>query len=148
MLASKAFRPGLFGSALVLALAVAGVLRSDDKKEGPAPKPPPEGAKVIFGAKTKDLADWTTRQGEPAEWKVENGYLEVAPGKKDVMTKEKFGPDFQLHAEFWIPLMPDATGQGRGNSGVYLQGRYEIQVLDSYMNETYANGVCGALYGI
>jgi hypothetical protein len=69
-------------------------------------------------------------------------------GKGDIMTKEKFGPDFRLHVEFWLPLMPDATGQGRANSGVYLQGRYEVQVLDSYKNDTYANGSVGALYGL
>ncbi len=70
------------------------------------------------------------------------------PGKGDIKTKQKFGPDFQLHVEFWLPLMAKAKGQGRANSGVYLQGRYEIQVLDSYMNDTYANGSVGALYGI
>src|SRR5207302_1487643 len=63
------------------------------------------------------------------------------------MTVEKFG-DFQLHAEFWIPLMAKSKGQSRGNSGVYLQGRYEIQVLDSYHNDTYPDGACGALYKI
>jgi hypothetical protein len=66
----------------------------------------------------------------------------------DIMTKEKFGPDFKLHVEFWLPLMADAKGQGRANSGVFLQGRYEVQVLDSYMNDTYDNGSVGALYGI
>ena len=66
----------------------------------------------------------------------------------DIMTKEKFGPDFKLHVEFWLPLMAKATGQGRANSGVFLQGRYEIQVLDSYHNDTYANGSIGALYGV
>src|SRR5262249_37110046 len=63
-------------------------------------------------------------------------------------TKDKFGPDFQLHVEFWLPLMKDAKDKGRANSGVYLQGRYEIQVLDNYMNETYADGSVGALYKI
>ncbi len=94
------------------------------------------------------MAGWTTRDGKPAGWKVEDGYLEVVPGKTDIMTKEKFGPDFQLHVEFWLPLMADKKDQERANSGVYLQGRYEIQILDSYMNETYPKGECGAMYKI
>jgi len=104
----------------------------------------PKDAIILFDG--KDLSSWTNLKGEPAAWKVEDGYAEVAKG--DIRTKDTFGPDFQLHVEFWLPLMPDAKGQGRANSGVYLQGRYEIQVLDSYMNETYDNGSVGALYGI
>src|SRR5437763_5487658 len=73
--------------------------------------------------------------------------MEVVPGTGDILTKEKLG-DGKLHVEFWVPLMADKKGQARANSGVYLQGRYEIQVLDSYMNDTYANGSVGALYGI
>src|SRR5262249_23069719 len=69
-------------------------------------------------------------------------------GKGDIRTKETFGPDFQLHVEFWLPLMADKKDQARANSGVYLQGRYEVQVLDSYMNTTYPKGECAALYGI
>jgi hypothetical protein len=108
---------------------------------------PPKGAIVLLDG--KDLSGWTTRNGKPAEWKVGDGYVEIVSGKGDIMTKEKFGPDFQLHVEFWLPKMPDdVKGQARANSGVYLQGRYEIQVLDSYMNDTYANGSVGALYGI
>jgi hypothetical protein len=107
---------------------------------------PPTGAIVLFDG--KDLSGWTHLDGKSAQWKVEHGYMEVVPGKHDIMTKEKFGPDFQLHVEFWLPLMANQKGQGRANSGVYVQGRYEIQVLDSYMNETYADGACGALYGI
>jgi hypothetical protein len=64
------------------------------------------------------------------------------------MTKENFGPDFKLHAEFWLPLMADQTGQTRANSGIFLQGRYEVQILDSYMNDTHPAGEVGALYGI
>ena len=93
-----------------------------------------------------DEAGWERRDGKPATWTVKDGYMEVKGG--DIKTREKFGPDFKLHVEFWLPLMEKATGQGRANSGVYLQGRYEIQVLDSYMNDTYANGSVGALYGI
>jgi len=111
-------------------------------------KPPPKDATVLFNAKDKDLSGWTTMDGKPAEWKVEDDYMEVVPRKGNIRTKETFGPDFQLHVEFWIPLMADKKDQARGNSGVYLQGRYEIQVLDSYMNETYPKGECAALYGI
>ena len=129
--------PLLAGAAL-LALPAA---RADEKGA------PPKGAVVLFNG--KDLSNWETRNGKPAAWKVEDGYMEIVSGKGDIRTKETFGPDFQLHVEFWLPKMPpDVKGQARANSGVYLQGRYEIQVLDSYMNDTYANGSVGALYGI
>jgi len=96
---------------------------------------PPKGAIALFDG--KDLSGWVKRGGQPAEWKVENGYMEVVSGKGDVMTKEKFGPDFQLHVEFWLPKMPpDVKGQARANSGIYVQGRYEIQVLDMFENDT------------
>jgi hypothetical protein len=100
---------------------------------------------VLFNG--KDLTGWVTRDGKPAPWKVRDGFMEVTGGG-DIKTEEKFGPDYQLHVEFWLPLMPDAKGQGRANSGVFLQGRYEVQVLDSYKNDTYANGSVGALYGL
>jgi hypothetical protein len=109
-------------------------------------KVPPKDAIVLFDGKSLD--GWVGADGQPAPWKVENGYMEVVPGKHDIRTTKEFGPDFKLHAEFWLPLMADKTGQARANSGIYLQGRYEVQVLDSYMNDTYPDGVCGALYGI
>jgi len=109
-------------------------------------KAPPKGATVLFNAKDKDLSGWTTLKGEVAEWKIKDDYMEVVPGKGNIRTKETFGPDFLLHVEFWIPLMADKKDQARGNSGVYLQGRYEIQVLDSYMNDTYKGGECAAMY--
>ena len=109
---------------------------------------PPKGAIVLFDG--KDLSGWRSRGSDkPAPWKVEDGYVEIVSGKGDIMTKEKFGPDFELHVEFWLPkLPPEIKDQARANSGVYLHGRYEIQVLDSYMNKTYANGSVGAMYGI
>jgi len=135
-----------------LALASAGLLclglaaRADEKKDE-GPKPAPKGAEVLFDG--KDLSGWTSPDGKTAaEWNVEDGYMEVVPGKGDIKTKETFGPDFKLHVEFWLPLMADKKSQERANSGVYLQGRYEIQVLDSYKNETYEKGECGAMYGI
>lgn len=82
---------------------------------------------------------------EPA-WKVENGYIEIAPGTGSLMTKEKFG-DVQLHIEWATPAEPRAASQGRGNSGVMLMSLYEIQVLDSYDNISYADGQAGAIYG-
>jgi hypothetical protein len=133
--------PILTAAGLLLASAAA---RADDKKEKDESAKPPKGAAVLFNG--KDVSDWTTRKGDPAKWEVRDGYMEVKGG--DIMTKEKYGPDFKLHVEFWLPLMEKATGQGRANSGVFLQGRYEIQVLDSYKNDTYANGSVGALYGI
>jgi hypothetical protein len=128
-------------SALAAALMIGPAARAEDDAK------PPQGAIVLMDG--KDLNGWTKRDGKPAEWKAGNGYVEIVSGKGDIMTKEKFGPDFQLHVEFWLPKMPDdVKGQARANSGVYLQGRYEIQVLDSYKNDTYANGSVGALYGI
>ncbi len=135
--------------AALAVLAAAGVLlafggaRAADKKEGSGKAP--KGATMLFDG--KDLSAWVSGD-KPAAWKVEDGYFEVVPGKGDIKTKDTFGPDFKVHVEFWLPLMEKATGQGRANSGVYLQGRYEIQVLDSYMNETYDDGSVGALYKI
>jgi hypothetical protein len=132
---------GVFSAFLIVVSLSLGEEKKDETF-----KPPPKDAIIIFDGKDKELSGWTTRDGKPAEWKVEDGYLEVVPGKHDIMTKEKFGPDFQLHVEFWLPLMADKKDQARANSGVYLQGRYEIQILDSYMNETYPKGECGAMY--
>lgn len=94
----------------------------------------------------QNLSAWQSLDGSDARWEVRDGYVEVTPGTGDIRTQQTFG-DFELHLEFWIPYQPSKTGQERGNSGVYLQGRYEVQVLDSYQNDTYANGACGALYG-
>jgi Domain of Unknown Function (DUF1080) len=127
----------------VAGLVIAPATASEIKKESES-KAPPKDAVVLFDG--KDLSGWVTRDGKPAPWKLKDGSMEVKGG--DIMTKKKLGPDFKLHVEFWLPLMADAKGQGRANSGVFLQGRYEIQVLDSYMNDTYDNGSVGALYGI
>jgi hypothetical protein len=83
--------------------------------------------------------------GGPCAWTCADDYLEVKPGTGDLVTKERFA-DFELHLEFWLPHLPDKTSQARANSGLYLQGLYEVQVLDSYGNETYPMGECGALY--
>jgi hypothetical protein len=133
---------GGLATLLMVGLLVVPAVTAEDKKAAE----PPKGATVLFDG--KDLSGWTNRKGDPAPWLLKNSEIECVPNKGDIRTKDTFGPDFQLHVEFWLPLMADQKGQGRANSGVYLQGRYEIQVLDSYMNETYQNGSVGALYGI
>lgn len=110
-----------------------------------AKTPPPKDAVVLFGG--SDLSEWISRKtGGDAAWKIEGGYMEVAPGTGDIITRRKF-EDCQLHVEFWLPLMADKTGQARANSGVYLQGRYEVQVLDSYGLESKDND-CGGIYKV
>ncbi len=107
---------------------------------------PPSDAIVLFDG--TDLSKWRTADGSPAPWKVENGYAEVVPQKnpKDIQTRDEFG-DCQLHVEWATPMPPKGASQGRGNSGIFLMDRYEVQVLDSYENLTYADGQAGALYG-
>jgi hypothetical protein len=103
----------------------------------------PRDATVLFDG--KDLSRWTTKDGKPNPWKVADGAMEIMPGAGDIMTKEEFG-DFVLHLEFCIPLMEEARGQGRGNSGVFVPGNCEeIQILDSFGDEL-DNGSCGAIY--
>lgn len=106
--------------------------------------PPPSDAVVLFDG--KDLSKWEHGNGTPGKWKVENGYMEVVPKSGILRTKDKF-KDFQLHLEFATPTKVEGTGQGRGNNGINLWGRFEVQVLDSYENKTYPDGQCGALYG-
>jgi hypothetical protein len=104
--------------------------------------PAPPGAVVLFGG--KGLENWTTPGGGAAKWKVEDGAMTVN-GTGNIMTKEKL-TDFLLHLEFWCPNMPKERGQGKANSGIFLQGRYEIQVLDSFGLGTPGKGDCGAIY--
>jgi hypothetical protein len=103
---------------------------------------PPSDAIILF-QKAKDIANWEGRGG-PAKWKASFKKMQVN-GTGDIVTKEKFG-DCQLHVEFRTPSKVKGDGQGRGNSGVYIQSQYEVQVLDSYINETYYNGQAGAVY--
>jgi hypothetical protein len=139
-------RRGRIGRAVAALLMLVGVGVSVVRAM-PAPGdtpsvPPPSDAVVLFDG--KDLSAWARRgSGAPATWKVENGVMTAGGG--DIVTKQAFR-DFQLHVEFRTPNMPDARGQGKGNSGVYLQGSYEIQVLDSY-GLTPRNDDCGAIYG-
>ena len=136
---------------------------------GAQPGAPPSDAIVLFDG--KDLSQWTydrrpmgggggramtdemrarlqkaQESQPPLGWKLENGYMEVIPRAGDLLTKEKFG-DVQVHVEFQFPENIQGQSQNRGNSGVLLQSRYEIQVLDSYRNPTYADGQVGAIYG-
>jgi Domain of Unknown Function (DUF1080) len=105
---------------------------------------PPSDAVVLFNG--KDLSPWVGADGQPPKWKVTNGYLEVVPQSGGILTRQAFG-DCQLHVEFAEPVPAVGEGQHRGNSGVFLMGLYEIQVLDSYQAKTYPDGQAGALYG-
>jgi hypothetical protein len=107
------------------------------------PVKPPSDAEVLFDGTS--LEKWETKGGAPT-WKVENGYVEIVPGKGDLITKEKFG-DMQLHLQWRTPSEISGKSQGRGNSGVKLMTLYEVQVLDSYDNPTYADGQAAAVYG-
>ncbi|GAC1671530.1 MAG: DUF1080 domain-containing protein [Candidatus Acidiferrum sp.] len=104
----------------------------------------PSDAVVLFDG--KDLSQWVHEGGSPAKWKVEGGYAEVVPNTGNIFSKQAFG-DCQLHVEFAEPLPAKGESQERGNSGVFLMGLYEIQVLDSYQNPTYADGQASAVYG-
>src|SRR3989339_148752 len=103
----------------------------------------PSDAVILFDG--KNLSSWAyTGSDKPADWKLAKGYMQARGG--DIRTKADFG-DCQLHVEFWLPLMADKSGQGRANSGVFLQGNYEVQVLDSYGLKSEV-GDCGAIYSI
>jgi hypothetical protein len=101
----------------------------------------PSDATVLFDG--TDLSAWAATK---SAWRVENGYMEVVPNSGDLRTKETFG-DVQLHVEWAAPAQVRGDSQNRGNSGIFLQGRYEVQVLDSFNNLTYPDGQAGALYG-
>jgi 3-keto-disaccharide hydrolase len=112
-----------------------------DVKRVPAPK----GAIVLFNG--QDLDNWVKRDStDKAPFKPLPGGIMEAQGK-DIVTKQKFDGTFKLHVEFRVPYMPKASGQGRGNSGVYVQGRYEVQILDSYGLKS-KNNDCGAIYEV
>ena len=113
-------------------------------KAGDLPGQPPSDAIVLFDG--KGSSEWVYAAGRASEWPIVDGALACKSGTGNIYTRRQFG-DAQIHVEFATPYMPQAHGQARANSGVYLQGRYEIQILDSVDNPTYANGSCGALYG-
>ena len=104
----------------------------------------PSDAVILFDG--TDLAKWQDGDGSEARWRVENGFMEVVGKTGNIQTREHFG-DCQLHVEWAAPEVVEGDSQGRGNSGVFLMGIYEIQVLDCYDNPTYADGATAALYG-
>ena len=120
------------------------ILKPEDKQDVKS-TPPPKGAIVLFGG--KHLDGWLSRDGKSKpKWKLlDNGVVQSGGG--DMITEKKFDGHFRLHVEFRVPYMPSAKGQARGNSGVYLQGRYEVQVLDSYGLDS-KNNDCGAIYEV
>lgn len=108
--------------------------------------PAPDGATILFDGKSLDK--WTKQDGKTAaHWKlVDGGAMQVEKGG-NIFTKEKFGGAFKLHVEFRVPYEPNNKGQARANSGVYVQGRYEVQVLDSYGLDS-KNNDCGGIYEV
>ena len=148
-----------FGVSLIAAFCLVPSLRaqepygdiSDLKLAKPADRedvksvPPPQGAIILFDGKTLD--NWVKTDGKTAaHWKLVGDAMQVEKGG-NLVTKQKFEGSFKLHVEFRVPYMPKATGQGRGNSGVYVQGRYEVQVLDSYGLKS-KNDDCGGIYTV
>lgn len=104
---------------------------------------PPSDAIVLFDGSGFDK--WEAVDGGEIKWKLEDGAMVVAPKTGNIQTRQKF-EDYQLHIEWRTPAKVVGEGQGRGNSGVFMQGRYELQVLDSYQNRTYSNGQAGSIY--
>jgi len=105
--------------------------------------PPPSDAEVLFNG--IDLSKWQNSHGGEAHWKVQDGYMEVAPGG-GIRTRGRWA-DFQLHVEWASPLPATGSSQGRGNSGILINGMYEVQVLDSFKAKTYPDGQAAAIYG-
>ena len=104
----------------------------------------PSDATILYNG--RGLGAFQKKDGSPAGWRIDaDGAVTDIKGSGDLITKEAFG-NCQLHIEFREPAEVKSSGQGRGNSGVYLMGKYEIQVLDSYNNPTYSNGQAGAVY--
>ncbi len=152
----------------LLAVAVVATVSAQEKKEYPKPEgmrpgmtefwtpqpkvvtpgdiktnSAPSDAIVLFDG--TNLSAWKSSKGGEADWQVHDGVFTVDKSKGDIITKQSFG-SFQLHLEWCVPENITGTSQGRGNSGVFLQDKYEIQILDNYNNETYANGQAGSVY--
>lgn len=121
------------------------IAKPEDVKDV-SPVTAPAGAIVLFDGKNLDA--WEKQKDKSkVEWKLVDGSMEGYKGHGNIVTKEKFDGKFKLHVEFRVPYEPEGTGQGRGNSGVYVQGRYEVQVLDSYGLESKDND-CAAIYTV
>jgi len=118
------------------------------------PVTPPSDAIILFDGSARSATNWVqVKDDSPLAWRVENGYMEVVKGTGDIKTRQAFS-DIQLHVEWAAPFEIETNdkgepvrGQGRGNSGVFLHGMYEIQVLDNWQNPTYADGQLGSVYG-
>ena len=109
------------------------------------PGRPPSDAVILFDG--QDLSQWCAMDGSPTKWVIKDSVMECVRGSGYIRTKQNFG-DCQLHVEWATPVPAEGTGQGRGNSGVFFGlDRYEVQVLDSYNNVTYADGSAGSIYG-
>lgn len=123
------------------------VAKPEDKVDAPS-TPPPAGAIVLFDGKNLQ-ENWVMRKDgkTPAGWKLLDGGIAQVNGTGDIITRQAFDGQFHLHVEFRVPYMPKDKGQGRGNSGVYVQGRYEVQILDSYGVDS-KNNDCGAIYEV
>lgn len=104
----------------------------------------PADAIVLFDG--TDLSKWSDGAGNASKWKLENGAMYPVKGSGMNVTREQFG-DCQVHVEYQMPNPPRGIDQDRGNSGIFLMGQYEVQVLDNYQNETYADGYAGSVYG-
>lgn len=104
---------------------------------------PPSDAIILFNG--KNLSEWTGDKASDAKWKIENGYMEVNK-TGSIHTKKTFG-NCQLHIEWATPAKVEGSSQGRGNSGIFLMNTYELQILDSYGNPTYADGQAASIYG-
>ena len=155
MLRNRGFMTGGLAAAVMTAAAAAqerGALPPPEDTEIWKPAPavvdpgrpgrPPSDAVVLFDG--TDLSAWRGRDGA-APWKVADGVLTVRPGAGNLTTKQAFG-DVQLHVEWRAPAEIVGESQGRGNSGVFLMGLYEVQVLDSWQNPTYVNGQAASVY--
>jgi hypothetical protein len=113
------------------------------------PGKPPSDAKILFSGNEADLSKWQAdkKPAEPTRWEVKDGVLQCVPGAGYIRSVEEFG-DCQLHVEWSAPKEVKGDSQGRGNSGVFLMGAVEVQVLDNYNNPTYADGFAGSVYGV
>lgn len=112
------------------------------------PGTPPSDAIVLFGGKPEEIEKWISdKNGEPTKWVVKDGVLQCVPGSGYIRTKEEFA-DCQLHIEWSAPSKVEGNSQGRGNSGVFLMGAVEVQVLDNYNNPSYPDGMASSIYGI
>ena len=150
-------RPHPHLAALVLASALTGLAAATFAAEdGPLP-PPKDEPKIITAAPGQapsdavvlfngtDLSKWQAMDGTPTKWVLKEGAMESVKGAGYIRTKQEFG-DCQLHVEWATPAKVEGDDQGRGNSGVFLSGQYEVQVLDSYNNKTYFHGQAASIY--